>query len=129
MFWFRFPDWDSPEEKAEYTKYKEQSQRDLRAKFEQEVKLRDQLKKTSRAEIAFGRICNYLLWKHDTNFIELGKISGYSDTRVKDLVIKYVDLFASNELYANQHSKTHFPEEYGEYTLNQYRNKAHPDVL
>lgn len=123
LFYFTFPDWETAEAKEEYLKWKTKSQADLIKLFEEKASLEDRMKKSSRAEIALGRLCEYLMWKHDTTYDELGKLTGYSKDKIRLSINSYVELFGSNEDYINSHSKAYFPEDYAHYVLNQYKEK------
>lgn len=128
LFYFKFPDWEAGE-KQEYLKYKEESQRKFRELFERDEKLKEKLMKSSRSEFALGRICTYLLWKHNTSYSELGKVCGYSDEKIREVCNKYVELFATEEEYAASHPASHFGKDYMLYVMNVYNNKKTPDVL
>lgn len=122
LFYFKFPDW-SPSDKEEYTKHKDESQRAFRTLFEKEEKLKEKLEKSARSDIALGRLCTYLLWKHSSSYNELAKLTGYSDDKIRESADRYVELYATSEDYAAAHSSTHFGKEFMLYVMNTYNGK------
>ena len=90
LFYFTFPDWNTEEEKNEYLKYKEQSQKDLREEFGKwKIAKEEKTKEKTNAPMirrktSIGRIVSYLNWKYDIPFRELSALAGLEESELVD---------------------------------------------
>jgi hypothetical protein len=100
--YFRFPDWDTKEQKDEYEKWKTKSQQDLRNEHTEWVKELSKKKELQRKEFALARIALVLMHRGMFAADEIARISGYKPTSIYRILDGFNGFVASNEEYANQ---------------------------
>lgn len=100
LFYFTFRDW-TEEEKAEYTKWKELSQVDLRNEFEMWDKLALKKEKLAMSENyqhatrGIGRIAAYLNYQYQISYREIGELIGYDEVSVRKFSQSFYESLAS----------------------------------
>lgn len=123
LFYFSFPDWDSPEEKAEYLTYKEASQADLSREFDKWEKMQTLLQNTTRAEIGIARVASYLNFRYQLPLSELGTLAGYSEDKMRQMTESFYQAIEDQLIDIESLPKKYYTPEFIEHVRLYLENK------
>ena len=123
LFYFTFPDWDTPEEKAEYLSHKEQSQQDLAKEFDKWEKMQSLLQNTTRAELAIARVASYLNFRYQLPLNELGALAGYSEDKMRQMADTFYQAIADQLVDVESLPKKYFTPDFLQFVKQYLDNK------
>ena len=122
LFYFSFPDW-GPEEKTEYLKFKEESQRQLASESKKWRKTQQIFENQSRSEIGLARISAYLYWKYSIPYREIGVLSGFSDEKIRETVNQFMEKVEEGLFNEENLPKKYFDQDFYLYVKNTMAQK------
>jgi hypothetical protein len=112
LFYFTFPNWDTPEDEAEYMKWKELSDKEFGEEFEQWEKFDAEKKKPQlrKARHGIARFAEALNRNYNISFAESGVLAGYGKQAIELMCEDFESAVLSGE-YENLLPGAYFPEE------------------